>query len=151
MLKLLIDYPTKDEEMEIIRRNTEPGSAKCGKVMTAAEILQMQGFTKSVYADDKIKAYVTSLVDASRKPKEYGLDISGMIEYGASPRASIWLIMAGKASAVMQGRGYVLPEDIRGIAHDVLRHRILVTFEAEAEGVTSDRIIDLILDKVRVP
>jgi MoxR-like ATPase len=151
MLKLLIDYPTKDEEMEIIRRNTEPGHAHGAKAMTGAEILKMQAFTKSVYADDKVKKYVTSLVDASRNPKEYGLDLAGMIEYGASPRASIWLIMAGKASAVMQGRGYVLPEDIRGIAHDVLRHRILVTFEAEAEGVTSDRIIDMILDKVRVP
>lgn len=111
----------------------------------------MQKFVKTVYADDKITNYVSMLVDATRYPKNYKLDIEHLIDFGASPRALIWLIMAAKANAVLNGRGYVIPEDIKFVAHDVLRHRILLSYEAEAEGVTSDSIIDLILDKIKTP
>jgi MoxR-like ATPase len=119
--------------------------------MTSKELLEIQDFNKKIYADDKIKEYVANIVDATRHPEKYKLDINGFLEYGASPRASIWLILAGKAHAMMNGRGYVKPEDIKEIAHDVLRHRILISYEAEVEDITADLIIDKILDKIKVP
>ena len=121
------------------------------KVIDKKEIEKIQNFAKKIYADEKIEEYVASIVDSTRNPKEYGLTLDGVIEYGASPRASIWLIMMGKANALLNGRGFVIPEDIKTVAHDVLRHRISLTFEAEAEGTNTDMIIDKILDKIRAP
>lgn len=151
MFKLIIGYPKKDEEKQIITRFTEGHSIKISKIISSKDILEMQEFNMSIYADDKIKDYVAEIIDATRHPKNYNIDIDGYIDFGASPRASLWLILAGKANAMLNGRGYVLPEDIKTIAHDVLRHRILLTYEAEAEGITSGEIIDKILAKIRVP
>jgi MoxR-like ATPase len=149
--KLLIDYPKKHEEKSIIRRNTQGLDIKPKNAITGKEIVEIQKFNHRIYADEKIEDYVTEIVDATRHPADYGLDVNGMIEYGASPRASIWLILTGKANALLNGRGYVIPEDIKEVAHDVLRHRIILTYEAEAEETTSDDIIERILSKVRSP
>lgn len=151
VFKVLIDYPTKEEEIEIIDRFTEGISHKISKIMTAKQIIEIQDFNQKIYADKKIKEYVSEIVDATRHPQDYGIDVEGHIEYGASPRTSLWLILAGKAHAMVNGRGYVIPEDIQAIAHDVLRHRILLTYEAEAEDVISDQIITKILGKIKVP
>lgn len=149
--KLLIDYPKKAEEKQIIRRNTQGMDIKPKHILNAKDIIDVQKFNQKIYADEKIEDYVTDIVDATRHPDEYGLELDGLIEYGASPRASIWLILTGKAHALLQGRGYVIPEDIRKIAYDVLRHRIILTYEAEAEEKTSDDIISEILGKIRSP
>ncbi|MCC7574784.1 MoxR family ATPase [Candidatus Woesearchaeota archaeon] len=151
MFKLLIDYPDINGEEEIIERFTEGIKISISKNLTAKQILEMQEFNQKIYADKKIKRYVAELVDATRHPEKYGLDLNGSIEYGASPRASLWLILAAKAHAILKGRGYVKPEDVKSIAYDVLRHRVLLTYEAEAEENTSDEIITHILDKVKVP
>jgi MoxR-like ATPase len=151
MFKLLIKYPSKEEEKQIMQRNTKGEEFKLSKVLSPSDIIKIQKFNREIYADEKIEDYVASIVDSTRDPKKYGLEFDGHIDYGASPRASIWLILAGKAHALMQGRGYVIPEDIKSIAHDVLRHRILLSYEAEAEEITSDEIIDKILKKIKVP
>lgn len=151
MFKLLMDYPTKEDEVEIVERFTEGVSNTASTVLTSAQIIEMQQFNQQIYADRKIKEYVAELVDASRNPHLYDLRVDGHIEYGASPRASLWLILAAKAHAMLNERGYVKPEDVKAVAHDVLRHRILLTYEAEAEQVTSDDIITMILSKIRVP
>lgn len=151
MFKILISYPGKVEEVDIIERFTEGITHTISKSLTAKQILEMQEFNQRIYADKKIKEYVADIVHASRQPKSYGLDINDHIEYGASPRASLWLILAAKAHAMINGRGYVKPEDVKAIAHDVLRHRIILTYEAEAEDITSDEIITKILEKITVP
>lgn len=151
MFHLIIDYPSKDEEIQIIERNTKGIPIQINKVLSSKDVLELQQFTPQVYADDKITEYVARIVEATRFPEKYDLDLNGLIEYGASPRASIWLILASKARAILSGRGYVLPEDVQDIAHDVLRHRILLSFEAESEGITSDSVIDKIIDKLKVP
>ncbi|NOR78404.1 MAG: AAA domain-containing protein [Methanophagales archaeon] len=151
--KLLVDYPNKDEERVIIQRNTQGIVLAPGKVLTAGDIIEMQQFNQKIYADEKIEEYVTELVDATRYPENYtlGRDINGLIEYGASPRASIWSILTGKAHALLNGRGYVIPEDIKAVVHDVLRHRIILTYEADAEGITSDHIIDMLVANIKAP
>ncbi|NAS89347.1 ATPase [ANME-1 cluster archaeon AG-394-G21] len=151
--KLLVDYPTKDEEKAIIQRNTQGIVLAPGKVLTAGDIIEMQQFNQKIYADEKIEGYVTELVDATRYPENYtlGRDINDLIEYGASPRASIWAILSGKAHALLNGRGYVIPEDIKAVVHDVLRHRIILTYEADAEGITSDHIIDMLVANIKAP
>ena len=151
--KLLVDYPNKDEEKAIIQRNTQGIVLAPGKVLTAGDIIEIQQFNQKIYADEKIEAYVTELVDATRYPENYtlGRDINGLIEYGASPRASIWAILTGKAHALLNGRGYVIPEDIKAVVHDVLRHRIILTYEADAEGITSDHIIDMLVANIKAP
>jgi len=151
MFKILIDYPRKEDEIEIIDRFTEGVNNSASKLITTKEILEIQSFNQKIYADKKIKEYVAELVDATRFPSKYGLDINGHIEFGASPRASLWLILAAKANAIINGRGYIKPEDVQAIAYDVLRHRVLLTYEAEAEEITSDEIITMILEKVKVP
>jgi len=151
MFKVLISYPEKESEKEIIRRFTQGKTIDIKKILKPSEIIDLQKFNLEVYADEKIEEYVTNIVDATRNPQKYGLEVDGHIEYGASPRASLWLILAGKAHAVLNGRGYVIPEDIKSIAHEVLRHRIILSYEAEAEEITSDVIIDKILKKVRIP
>jgi MoxR-like ATPase len=150
-MKLLVNYPKKDEEKFIIQRNTQGIEIKTKKILDSKKIIEMQKFNQKIYADEKIEEYVAKIVDATRYPENYNLDINGLIEYGASPRASIWLILCGKAHALLNGRGYVIPEDIKAIAHDVLRHRIILTYEAEAEETTSDKIIDRIISKIRPP
>jgi len=150
-LKLLIGYPSKEEEKVIIQRNTRGIEIKPKVVLSSKEVVEIQKFNRKIYADEKIEEYVASIVDATRYPAKYGLELEGMIEYGASPRASIWLVLAGKAHALLNGRGYVIPDDIKAVAHEVLRHRIILTYEAEAEGVTSDDIVEKILSKVRAP
>ena len=151
MFKVLIDYPDKKEEKEIINRMTSGAVFSVSEVIGKSKILELQKFVPNIYVDDKIKDYITDIVFATRKPEDYGLDINGMIDYGASPRASIWLTMAAKANALLNERGYVLPEDVKEIAFEVLRHRILISYEAEAEDLTSDDIIKQILDKIKVP
>jgi len=151
MFKLLISYPSKEEEKEIIKRFTEGIDIKIKKIISSKEIIDVQNFNKKIYADEGIEDYVSEIVDATRNPEKYGLKIKEYVEYGASPRASIWMILAAKAHALINERGYVLPKDIKAIAHDVLRHRIILTYEAEAENITSDKIIDMILDKIKVP
>jgi len=151
MFKILIDYPNKSSELEIIERFTEDIVISVSKQLSVKQILEMQGFNQKIYADRKVKEYVADIVDATRNPSEYGLDIGEYIQYGVSPRASIWLILAAKAHAMINGRGYVKPEDVQAIAYDVLRHRILLTYEAEAEEKTTDELIDIILSSIKVP
>ena len=150
-LKLIIDYPSKDNEKLIIQRNTQENKPSANNIMSTKIILEIQKFVQKIYADEKIEEYVSSIVDASRNPKNYDLELDGIIEFGASPRASIWLILAAKANALLARRGFVITEDIKSIAHDVLRHRITLTFEAEADGHTPDDLINNILEKVRAP
>lgn len=151
MFKLLIDYPSKAEEKIIIRRMTRGEHIDVGKMILEDRIREIQRFNQEIYADETIVDYVTDIVDATRNSSDYNLDVDDMIEYGASPRASIYLILAGKAHAMLDGRGYVVPEDVKAIAADVLRHRILLSYEAEAEEVTADRIIGEILKQVKSP
>lgn len=151
MFKLLISYPNKSQESEIIKRFTEGVSHKAKKIMSADELLEIQRFIPKIYADEKIRNYIAEIVDATRFSSKYELSLSDQIEYGASPRASIWLTLASKANALLQGRGYVIPQDVKDVAFEVLRHRIVLTYEAESNQVTSDQIIAKILEKIRVP
>ena len=150
-LKILITYPTKEQEIEIIKRNTINAKIQVNPILQSKELLEMQKFNAEIYADDVILKYVASIVDATRNPSNYNLDLDNIIEFGASPRASIWLIRAAKANAMVNGRGYVIPEDIKEIAHEVLRHRLILTFEAEADEINTDKVIDIILEKISSP
>ena len=150
-LKILIDYPTIDQEIKIMERNTSNIQIKINPIVKLDEIIEMQKFNAEIYADDVILKYVASIVDATRNPSNYNLDLDNIIEFGASPRASIWLIRAAKANAMVNGRGYVIPEDIKEIAHEVLRHRLILTFEAEADEINTDKVIDIILEKISSP
>jgi MoxR-like ATPase len=151
VFKVLISHPNKSEEIEIINRFTEGSKPHSSQIMSINDVLEIQDFNQQIYADDTIKTYVSEVVDATRNPEEYGLDVADYIEYGASPRASLWLILAGKAHAMMQGRGYVKPEDVQAVSYETLRHRILLTYEAEAEEISSDEIISQILDMIKIP
>ncbi|MCB9362561.1 MoxR family ATPase [Candidatus Woesearchaeota archaeon] len=151
MFKLLVDYPHKEDEKEIMRRYTTNALLTVKKVLPLKRLMQMQEFCRNIYCDEQIFSYVADIIDATRDPKAYELDLDKMIEYGASPRATIWLIVAAKAYAMLHHRGYVIPEDVQDIAYDVLRHRIVLTYEAEAEELTSDAIITQILEKIKVP
>ena len=150
-LKIKIDYPTKDQEIKIIKRNTSNVEIKINPIVKSKEILEMQKFNEKIYADDVILKYVTNIIDATRNPSKYELDLENIIEFGASPRASIWLIKTAKANAMINGRGYVIPEDIKQVVHEVLRHRLILTFEAEADEINSDKVIDRILEKITSP
>lgn len=150
--KILINYPTKEEESEIMHRFTENIKIKISKIISESQILEIQKFNQEIYADEKIRNYVAEIIDATRNPEKYGLEeLKEQIEFGASPRASLWLILAGKAQAMLNERGYVKPEDIKSIAHEVLRHRIILTYEAEADQITPDEIITKLLNKIRSP
>lgn len=140
MLKLSIGYPNKKEELEIIDRNAEVGFPEVKKVISPQDILKAREVVGQIYVDEKIKDYILNIVFATRNPEEYKIDLKDLIAYGASPRASIYLNLAAKAHAFIKGRGYVTPEDIKAIGMDVLRHRVIVTYEAEAEGITSEDI-----------
>jgi len=151
VFKVIIHHPNKHEEIEIMHRFTEGIMPQASKILSNKQILEIQDFNHQIYADEKIKTYVSEIVDATRNPETYDLDISDYIEYGASPRASLWLILAGKAHALVNGRGYVIPEDINAVSYEVLRHRILLTYEAEAEEITSDHMIKQILSTIKIP
>ena len=152
MLKVVIGYPDKKEEKEIIRQNIGNESFKTNAIIKPEDILRARAIAREVYLDDKIANYITDIVFASRFPADYKLKkFEGLINYGGSPRASIYLALAAKAFAFIKRRGYVIPEDIRAVAHDVLRHRIGLTYEAEAENITSEDIINEILNTVEVP
>ena len=150
-LKILIDYPSKQEELEIIEKNSSQQNNKIKTIISADEILEIQKFNEKIYADNVITEYIADIVNATRNPKDYDLDLENMIEFGASPRASIWLMRTAKANALLDGRGFIIPEDVKSVAHEVLRHRIILTFEAEANGITSDKVIDFVLEKINPP
>ena len=153
MLKTVVSYPTKEDEQRIMRRNTRPeGSKAIRPVVSLDDIRRGREAAKEVYMDEKIEHYILDIVFATRFPEEYKLDkLKPLIAYGASPRGSINLVTASKVSAFLRGRAYVIPEDVRAIAPDVLRHRIGVTYEAEAENVHTEEIINTILNEVQVP
>ena len=152
LLKVVVSYPSKDEEKEIIAQNLRPQQAMLPAILKPADIIEAQQVVAQIYIDEKISQYIVDIVNATRKPDENGLaDLKSLIAYGGSPRASIGLALASRAYAFMKGRGYVLPEDVRAVCHDVMRHRIGLTYEAEANNITTDEIISNILDKVIVP
>ena len=152
MLKVVIDYPKIDEEKLIIRQNIMGERAKVSAVMTTDDIIKARAVVRKVYLDEKIEQYITDIVFATRYPDKYGMpEIKDYIEFGASPRASINLALAARAYAFIKRRGYVIPEDVRAVAHDVLRHRLGLTYEAEAANVTSEEIVSKIINKVEVP
>ncbi len=152
MLKLNIDYPNKSEEREILERMavTEK-KIKVKSVISPSDIKRLRSVVDQIYIDDKIKDYIVDLVIATREPGKYNLDLDEFIEYGASPRATIYLTIASKAYAFLKGRGYVTPQDVKSIGMDVLRHRVILTYEAEAEEMTSEKIIQNIFDNIEVP
>jgi len=151
MLKLSITYPSRKEEWEIIDRNAEVGFPQVKKVISPKDILKAREVVAQIYVDEKIKDYILNIVFATRAPEEYGLDLKDLIAYGASPRASIYLNLTAKAHAFLKGRGYVTPEDVKAIGMDVLRHRVIVTYEAEAEEITSEDIVKKVFDEIEVP
>jgi MoxR-like ATPase len=152
MLKLKLTYPNKDEELRILKRMSavEP-DLSVSPVLAPADVFAMRQVIDQVYIDEKIQRYIVDIVDATRRPGEYGLNIAAYIQYGASPRATIFLTRAGKAQAFLDCRGYVTPQDIKSIGYDVLRHRVSVTYEAEAEEVASENLLQRIFDHLKVP
>ena len=153
MLKVKVDYPTKEEERLIMDRIAGETVPEVTSAVTAAELEKAAGVVRQIYVDEKIKSYIVDLVFATREPKKYGLpeEVGRFIAWGASPRASLFLLMAARAHAFLKHRGYVIPEDIKAIANDVLRHRVILSYEAEAEGLASEDIIRRIFDEVEVP
>ena len=153
MLKIKIDYPDKAQERAILDRMAETSTHfDVAEVVSPEEILAVRRVVDLIYIDDKIKDYIVDLVLATRRPQDYGLeDLTGLINFGASPRASIYLALAAKATAFLQGRGYVTPQDVKSIGMDVLRHRVIVSYEAEAQEKTSEDIIQQIFDNIEVP
>jgi len=151
MLKLRVTYPSREEELEIMNRMAGGKEPEARPVVSPEAILAARSLAAEIYVDEKIKKYILDIVFATREPEAYGLDIAGLIAYGASPRASIYLSIAARAHAFLRGRPYVTPEDVKAIAMDVLRHRVIITYEAEAEELTSEDIVQRILDSVEVP
>lgn len=152
MLKVIIDYPTLEEEKLIIRSNISGEHQTVRPVTTAEEILKARTIVNEVYLDEKIEQYIADIVFASRYPERYGLpELKNMITFGGSPRASINLAKASRAYAFIKHRGYVVPEDVRAVAHDVMRHRIGLSYEAEASNVSAEEIVSKIVNKVEVP
>ncbi len=152
MFKLLVSYPTKEEEILIIDRMSGWVPPSVEKVFRPEEIIEIQKLVREIYIDEKVKRYIVDIVDATRRPELYNLSsYKNYISYGASPRASIYLTIGSKALAFVHGRAFVLPEDVKTIALDVLRHRVIVSYEAEAEGLSSDDIVKKILEEIPVP
>jgi MoxR-like ATPase len=152
MLKVKVGYPSRAEERVIMDRMTGTALPSVRPVVTPTDILRSRKTVRQIYVDDKVKEYVLDLVLATRHPGNNGLsDLNALIEYGASPRASIYMIDAARGHAFLQGRGFVTPEDVKQIAPDVLRHRIVTTYEAEAESIATDHIVQRILDHTQVP
>jgi MoxR-like ATPase len=151
MLKVKVGYPERTEEKEILKRAGLADLPALAAQASRADVLEARAALGAVYVDEKLQEYVLDLVSATRRPRDYGLPIDGLVSYGASPRATLFLVRGAQALAVLDGRAYVLPEDIKAIAPDVMRHRIHVSYEAEAEGIDGEEVARRILEKVRVP
>ncbi len=151
MLKVLIDYPDKIQELQILKKSEFEQKQIVEPVISPEELREMADIIKNIYVDDKLKEYIVNLVFATREPLKYGIDIANYVEFGASPRATLFLAQAARVTAFLQGRAYITPQDIKIIAPDVLRHRIILSFEAEAEQITTDHIIKSVFDSVEVP
>ena len=151
MLKLKINYPNKAEEKEIVKRVTAEKQNEVQAVAEPSDILEIQKLVNRIYIDEKLQDYILEIIFATREPKVVGIEIEDLIQYGASPRASIYLNQAVKAYAFLQGRGYVVPQDIKTVGLDILRHRVILSYEAEAEDLTSDDIINKIFENIEVP
>jgi MoxR-like ATPase len=152
MFKVLLDYPSFEEERKILDRMAFTAPETCVKpVIPLEEILRTRRLVDQIHVDEKVRDYIVHIVFATRKPEQYKLDIKHFIQFGASPRATIYLTLAAKAWALLQGRAYVTPEDVKAIGPDVLRHRLILTYEAEAQGVASDEIIRKIFNAVAIP
>ena len=152
MFKLRVDYPSRVQELEILRRMARSRMHhEIAPVLAPADILRLRQLADEIYMDAKIEEYIVDLIEATRRPEGYSLEIQEWIRHGASPRATIYLAMASRARAMLQGRGFVVPQDVKTVAPDVLRHRVMVTYEAEAEELTSEDLVQRILDGVEVP
>ncbi len=152
MLKLKITYPSKEEEKQILQRMAKSApELTVDPVIEPSDILRLRLLTDEIYMDEKVEDYIVDIVQATRTPEQYGLEVGSLIQYGASPRATIYLTMASKAHALLQGRGYVTPQDVKAVGMDVLRHRVIITYEAEAEEKTSEDVVSAIFDNVAVP
>ena len=153
MLKLKVDYPTKEEEKQILRKMAKTSvNQSINPVAKPEQILRAQNIINDIYVDEKVEEYILNLIFATRNPEDFGLnDLSGLIDYGASPRASINIVLAARARAFIEHRGYITPEDVRFVGADVLRHRIILTYEAEAEELTSEEIIQRLFETIEVP
>lgn len=152
LMKVVIGYPSKTEEASIIKMNIAPQSKNIVPLLTPRDIIETRDIVQKIYVDEKIERYIVDIVFATRFPSDYGLnDLKSMISFGASPRASISMALAARAYAFLKGRGYVIPEDVRAVCHDVMRHRIGLSYEAEANNIGADEIISEILDKIAVP
>jgi MoxR-like ATPase len=152
MMKLQLDYPSKEDELAILDRMAliEPAIA-VNAVLSAADVFELRRAIDEIYIDAKVKRYIVDLVHATRRPRDYGLDLEQYIQYGASPRATIFLTRGARAQAFLEGRAYVTPQDVKTIGYDVLRHRVTVTYEAEAEDIRSETLLQRIFDRVKVP
>ena len=151
MLKLKLDYPSAEEEKEILERMSGSALPEASAVVELEELSRAREAMNAIYVDERIKDYAVRLVHATRRPREFELDLEGLVQYGASPRATLFLVSAGRAHAFLKGRGFVTPEDIKAIGADVLRHRLILSFEAEAESVTPEEVIQRVFDAVEVP
>lgn len=151
MLKLKIDYPSKDEEIKIVKRMATGQAPDVKPVVALDNLIEARGVVEQIYIEERLIAYIVNIVDASRNPGDYGLDIQSLIEFGASPRASIYLTRAARARAFLNHRGYATPDDIKAAGMDVLRHRIIPTYEADAENVTAEDLITRIFNAIEVP
>ncbi len=152
MLKLKITYPTKSEERQILKRMARSApDLSVLPILELSDIVRLRALVDEIYMDEKIEEYIVNVVEATRNPGEYGLDIADLLRYGASPRATIFIAMAARAQAFLEGRGYVTPQDVKTIGMDVLRHRVIVSYEAEAEEKTSEDLVQQIFDTVEVP
>jgi len=151
MLKLKITYPSRDEELEIMDRMTSSERPSASSVVSPEAILNARKVVSEIYVDEKVKEYIVNIVMATRDPESYGMDIKGLVEYGASPRATIYLNLAARAHAFLKGRGYITPEDVKTVGMDVLRHRVILTYEAEAEELGTEDIVQKVFDTVEVP
>jgi MoxR-like ATPase len=151
MLKLKVDYPTFEEERQILDRMSGESEPAASPVVSVADLNRARDAMYSIYVDDRIKDYVVRLVQATRRPREYKVELEGLVQYGASPRATLYLVAAARGHAFLRGRGFVTPEDVKAIGHDVLRHRLILSFEAEAESITSDELVQRVFDAIEVP
>jgi MoxR-like ATPase len=151
MLKIKVDYPTAEEEKEIMQRVYAAAADNISGVVGVSDIDSAKAVMRAIHMEEKIMDYIVRLSTATRNPEKFGLNIGSLISYGASPRASIWLGLAARAHAFLNGRGYVTPQDVKSMAPDVLRHRIILSYEAEAEGKTTDDLIEVLLERIEVP
>ena len=152
LMKVVIGYPNKDEEKRIIRQNITGEKINVRPLITPQEIIEVRKIVNQIYVDEKIEKYIVDIVFATRFPSDYGLnDLTNIISFGASPRASISMALAARAYAFLRGRGYVIPEDVRAVCHDVMRHRIGLSYEAEANNISADEVISNVIDKIPVP